>query len=282
MKVKIIKNTRWILLIFFLEIFIVRFITSRRFSIEYGELIFLVVIGLSMFVAFRLLKNKYTNMALFSMLSFLLIGFFPYSHYLCYSSNRDNYSFNPDYLNQRTEAYKKELKYFKDSSYVQELSRNLNKIDVSLKFDYSHIGKEQRIGNYTFILKQFKKEYYLVKGAPRPRNFPEGETNKFLIIKGNEKFNFEMINEDFISETNHFLNQKKMLTNKIKNSKQYIPFSDIWLDSVTGFVFAFIKPLSKTSQIIRLLQLVTAYFFFQMIASWIKQSRSLNIEKVEK
>lgn len=277
-----IINTRWILLILYSSIFIVRFITSRRFSIKYGELFFLVFIALSMFLAFWLLKKNYTNMGFFSILSFLLIGFFPYAHYLCYSSNRDNYSFNSDYLTQRTEVYKEELKYFKDSNYVQELSRNLNKIDINLQFDYSHIGKEQRIGNYVFILKQFKKEWYLVSGAPRPRNYPEGETNKFLIIKGKEKFNFEMVNEDLISETNYFLNQKKLLKNKIKNSKQYIPFSDIWLDSVTGFVFAFIKPLSKISQIIRLLQLVTAYFFFQMIASWIKQSKSLNIEKVAK
>lgn len=282
MKAQKIKNTRWILLILYLSIFIVRFITSRRFSIEYGELIFLVFIGLSMFVAFRLLKNKYTNMGLFSMLSFLLIGLFPFAHYLCYSSNRDNYSFNSEYINQRTEAYKEELNYFKDSSYVQELARNLNNIDINLKFDYSHIDKEQRIGKYAFILKQFKKEWYLVSGTPRPRNYPEGETNKFLIKKGNEKFNFEMVNEDLISETNYYLNQEKLLKNKIKTSKQYIPFSDIWLDSVTGFVFAFIKPLSKISQIIRLLQLVTAYFFFQMIASWIKQSKSLNIEKADK
>lgn len=282
MKVEIIKNRRWILIILYLSIFIVRFTTSRRFYIEYSELIFLVFTALSTYVAFRLLKNKYTNMGLFSILSFLLIGLFPYAHYVCYSSNRDNYSFNSDYLNQRTVAYEEELKYFKDSSYVQELSRNLNKIDINLKFDYSHIGQEQRIGKYVFILKQLKKEWYLLSVAPIPRNYTHGVTNKFLILKGKEKFNFEMVNEDLISETNYFLNQKKMLKNKIKNSKQYIPFSDIWLDSVTGFVFAFIKPLSKISQIIRLLQLVTAYIFFHMIASWIKLSKSLNIEKVDK
>ncbi len=282
MKLKKIKNSRWILLILYSSILIVRFITSKRFSIEYGELIFLVFIGFSMFVAYRLLKKNYTSMGLFSILSFLLIGFFPYSHYLFYSSNRDNYSFNSDYLNKRVQDSKEELKFFKDSNYVQELSRNLNKIDINLKFDYSQIGKEQKIGNYIFILKQFKKEWYQVSGLPLPRNYPEGKTNKFLIIKGKEKFNFEMVNDDLIGETNYFLHQKNLLKSKIKNAKQFIPFSDIWLDSVTGFVFAFIKPLSKISQIIRLFQLVTAYFFFQMIASWIKQSKSFNIEKVIK
>ena len=73
-----------------------------------------------------------------------------------------------------------------------------------------------------------------------------------------------------------------LLNTKIQNPKQFIPYNDIWLDSVTGFVFGFIKPLSKLSQIIRFLQLIAAYFLFHMISSWLKTSKILNISEISK
>lgn len=258
-----------------------RFLISNRFSFKYGELFFLIIVGLSMLFLHNSFKKKYNGMHLFFTLSFLLIGLFPYLHYLCYSSNRNNYSFDSDYLNQRVQEYKQELKYYKDSTEIKDLFDKVIKSEVNLKFDYSVIGKEQSVGEYKFILKQFNKKWYLVSAAPRPRNYPEGSTNKFEIYKGNKKFNFEMINDNLQSELIYFLSQKKQLENKIKKPKQFVHFSDIWMDSVTGFIFAFIKPLSKISQIIRLFQLIAAYFFFQMISSWIKESKRLNIEKIE-
>jgi hypothetical protein len=273
---------RLTIVVLLILIFATRFLLSNRFSLEYGELIFLIIVGLSMLFLYNLFKKKYSGMCFFFTLSFLLIGLFPFLHYLCYSSNRNNYSFNTDYLNQRVLVYKQELKYYKDSTEIKELFNKVNKTEINLKLDYSFIGKKQTIGEYTFILNKFNKKWYQISGLPRPPNYPEGTTNKFEIYKGNKKFNFEIINDDLKSEVIYFLRQKKQLENKIKKPKQFVPFSDIWLDSVTGFIFAFIKPLSKVSQIIRIFQLIVAYFLFHMISSWIKQSKGLNIEKIEK
>lgn len=275
------KILNWIPGILLTFILITRLLISNRFSFKYGELFFLIILSLSLLLLYNIFKKKYTGMAVFSVLTFLLLGFLPYCHYLCYSSNKNNYSFNSEYITQRVNNSRQELKYYKDSTSIKELLVNLKSIDFDLKFNYGVIGKKQFVQNYIFILTQYNRKWYHISSLPIPKNYPFGETNKFIIYKGNKKFKFEMINENLVDELIYFQNQKNLLQNKIKYPKQFVPFSDIWLDSVTGFIFAFIKPLSTTSQLIRLFQLISAYFFFNMISSWIKQSKGLNIEKIQ-
>lgn len=265
-----------------LLILVLRYIWFERFSIENGELIFLILVAVIFFFAHRFFKNLYTNLSKFFILSFLLIGAFPYLHYLIYHSDKKNYTFNSDYLNQRILSYKENLKYYSDTTFVEQMFKNFKNSNISLSTDISAINQNQNFGNYVFILKTVKPSWYQIEGAPIPEGISFGRNNLFEVSDGKKKFFFKTKNGNIKNEIILYLKEKQLLQTQISNPRQFVPFSDIWLDSVTGFVFAFIKPLSTISQILRLFQIITAYFFFYMVSSWLKQSKLLDIEKVEK
>lgn len=263
----------------FFIIFVIRYITEETFSINHGEIIYLVSILLVLFSLYSLTKKKYNNMSIFFSLTFLSFGILPYLHYLAYSTNQENYSFNSEYLSQNTKNYKENLKNYKDSTFILELQSKIFKANLNVKLDDSLLNKKQKIDEYIFILKSIPYKHVSIPGGGIGNRPNDRDINKILeIYKNNQKSaSLKLKSENLKDELDAFLNEKALLDAKIKNPKQFIPFRDIWLDSVTGFIFSFIKPLSKISQIIRLLQLVIAYFLFHMISSWLKLSKSLNI-----
>jgi transposase-like protein len=265
-----------------LLILVMRYAWFERFSIKNGELIFLILVAIIFFLAYRLFKKIYTNLSKFFILSFLLIGAFPYLHYLIYHSDKNNYTFNSDYLNQRILGYKENLKNYSDSTFIEQMFKNFKNSNISLATSVSAINKNQNFGNYVFILKTVKQDWYHIGGAPIPRGISFGRNNLFEVSDGKNKFFFNTKGGNLKDEIILYLKEKQLLQTQISNPKQFVPFSDIWLDSVTGFVFAFIKPLSTKSQILRLFQIITAYFFFYMVSSWLKQSKILDIDNVKK
>lgn len=258
------------LIITTLLIIILKYAFGGDFSIKYGETIYLLLIGVLLFFLYILTSKKYNNMSTFFLLTFLLVGLLPYCHYLLYSNNKDNYSFDNDYLKNNIVNYKKELLRYKDSVSVFELKT----ISYQAKVDTTLKNKQQRIKDYIFVVKDSAN---IETRRPDDRS---PNQKKIDVYKNNKKIatlklNSGLLNDDIA----HYLKEMNNIKAKIKNPEKFIPYNDIWLDSVTGFIFSFIKPLSKLSQIIRLLQLVTAYFLFNMISSWLKLSKSLNVTR---
>jgi hypothetical protein len=264
------RRVSYLLIIAFLLIFILKYIFGGQVSIKYGEIIYLVSVGGLLTYSYILTRKKYSNMSTFFFLSFLLIGLLPYLHYLNYSYNKENYSFNNEYLNKNIKNYKEELKNYKDSVFIFDLKSKLPNTKINLLED-----RKQKIKEYTFIVKSNSKD------DERP-NDRSGE-KEVDIFKNNIRITtLKLESGKLIDGVNKFTEEVNLLNTKIQNPKQFIPYNDIWLDSVTGFVFGFIKPLSKLSQIIRLLQLITAYLLFHMISSWLKISKKLNISEIDK
>lgn len=262
----------------FIIIFVIRYITEETFAIKHGEIIYLISILFVLISLYSLTKKKYNNMSIFFSLTFLSFGLLPYCHYLTYSNNQENYSFNSEYLTQNTKNYKENLKNYKDSTLLLELKSKFYKVNRNIKLDDSLLNKKQKINDYFFILKSIPYKHSSISGSVGGRPNDRGISKIIDIYKNDQKItSLKLKSENFNDEINTYLNEKDLLNAKIKNPKEHIPFRDIWLDSVTGFIFSFIKPLSKISQIIRLTQLVIAYFLFHMISSWLKLSKSLNI-----
>jgi len=268
------------LIITTLLIFILKYIFGGQVSIKYGEIIYLISIGALLFFLFILTKEKYSNMSTFFILTFLLIGLLPYFHFLNYSYNQENYSFNNGYLDKNIKNYKEELKNYKDSVLISELKSEFynSKLNVLLE------NKKQKINEYIFVVKSISE-----KGAVTPNEGPLGRPNdrgnlekEVSIFKNNKKItNLKLGTGNLFDGIDQYKKEIILLNTKIQNPKQFIPYNDIWLDSVTGFVFGFIKPLSKLSQIIRLLQLINAYLLFHMISSWLKITKKLNISEID-
>lgn len=253
-----------------LLISVLKYIFGEELSIKYGETVFLILIAVILYSLFNLTREIYSNMATFYFLTFMLIGLLPYFHYLNYSHDKENYSFNNEYLNKNVENYKEELKNYKDSVFVFELKSKFPNAKITLIED-----RKQTIKEYTFIVKSISKD------EERPND--RGREKEIDIFKNNIRIaTLKLESENLIDGVNKFTEEMNLLNTKIHNPKQFIPYNDIWLDSVTGFVFSFIKPLSKLSQIIRFLQLITAYFLFHMISSWLKTSKTLNISEISK
>lgn len=274
------KNTlsRYTLIISILIIYVLRFVTFERVSIKNGELIFLLLVAVILLCSYFIMKNRYSNMSTFFILTFMLIGLLPYCHYLNYSTDKKNYSFNTEYIKHNINNYKENLKNYKDSIFFLELKSILEKTNRNVEINNSLLGKKQTVKDFTFILKKNEEKWFLISGTPhtpsyRSRAIIDIYKNKLKIKR------LELEYDNLKDEIEFFTKEKDLLNAKIKNPKKFIPFTDIWLDSVTGFVFSFIKPLSQISQIIRLIQLITAYLFFHMISSWLKISKKINIQE---
>lgn len=253
-----------------LFISILKYIFGKEISIKYGETVFLIFLAVILYYLFILTKERYSNMSTFYFLTFLLIGLLPYFHYLNYSYNKGNYNFNNEYLDKNIINYKQELENYKDSVFIFDLKSKFHNTKINLLED-----RKQKIKEYTFIVKSISKD------DERPND--RSREKEVDIFKNNIRITtLKLESGNLIDGINKFTKEMNLLNTKIQNPKQFIPYNDIWLDSVTGFVFGFIKPLSKLSQIIRFLQLITAYFLFHMISSWLKISKILNISEIDK
>lgn len=265
------KNKEFSLIIISsLLISVLKYIFGEEMSIKYGETVFLILIAVILFSLFNLTRERYSNMSTFYFLTFMLIGLLPYFHYLNYSYDKENYSFNSEYLNKNIKNYKEELKNYKDSVFIFDLKSKFPNTKINLLED-----RKQKIKEYTFIVKSISKD------DERPND--RSREKEVDIFKNNIRITtLKLESGNLIDGVNKFTKEMNLLNTKIQNPKQFIPYNDIWLDSITGFVFGFIKPLSKLSQIIRFLQLITAYFLFHMISSWLKISKILNISEISK
>jgi len=72
-----------------------------------------------------------------------------------------------------------------------------------------------------------------------------------------------------------------LLKKELKKPEANIHFSDIWLDSITVFVFSNIKPISRFTQIIQLAQVLTTFIFLYMLTSFLENFKQLKITKKE-
>lgn len=253
-----------------LFISILKYIFGEELSIKYGETAFLIYLAVILYYLFILTKERYSNMSTFYFLTFLLIGLLPYFHYLNYSYNKENYSFNNEYLDKNIINYKQELENYKDSVFIFDLKSKFHNTKINLLED-----RKQKIKEFTFIVRSISKD------DERPND--RSREKEVDIFKNNIRIaTLKLESGNLIDGINKFTKEMNLLNTKIQNPKQFIPYYDIWLDSVTGFIFGFIKPLSKLSQIIRFLQLITAYFLFHMISSWLKISKILNISEIDK
>jgi hypothetical protein len=253
-----------------LLISILKYVFGEEMSIKYGETVFLIFIALILLSLFNLTRKRYTNMSTFYFLTFMLIGLLPYFNYLNYSYDKENYSFNKEYLEKNIKNYKEELKNYKDSVFILDLKSKFHNVKINLIED-----QKQKIKEYTFVVKSISKD------NERPND--RSREKEVDIFKNSIKITtLKLESGNLIDGINKFSREMNLLKTKIKNPKQFIPYNDIWLDSVTGFIFGFLKPLSKLSQIIRFIQLLTAYFLSHMISSWLKKSKILNISEIEK
>ena len=260
------------LITMFLASYTVKFIFSDKYR-NFAEILFLVVITITLFYFYNVYKKLYHNIGNFTITTFLILGAFPFCHYLIYNSDNNNYTFSQEYINLKRNEIKLELNRYKDCNELSKISKKNPPNFLSKKIDDSLMFK-----------KIIYKDYYLKilpnnnLRRPTERGFSD-KIIEFYTIKSKKLGTIYLTSGSLISGINEKIKQRNELVVLLNNPKKNIHFADLWLDSISGFVFSNVKPLTRLPQIIQLFQIFSLFIFAYMMTTFLDSSINFKITK---
>ncbi|MEN2415526.1 hypothetical protein [Flavobacterium mesophilum] len=221
--------------------------------------------------------KQYNNINRFFVLAIFVIIIFPLSHDILFQSTKGNYTFSDDYLSYTKHQTALSLQRHKTDSVLINILHDLPNHLKNMEF-YQMTGKKKIIyNNGYFIIDSHISSNSLAGGGlktPDPSiefyNKESKKTSSLVLSSGTIK---ESIKERLIEREN--------LERKYKNPKLDLHFFDIWLDSMTIFVFSNIKPIGRITQLIQLLQVIFSFFFVYMFSTFLDNFKALKITKKE-
>jgi len=260
------------LLIMLLASYTVKFIFSDKYR-NFAEILFLIVITITLIYFYNVYKKLYYNIGNFTITTFLILGAFPFCHFLIYNSDNNNYTFSQEYINLKKNEIKLELNNYKDCNELNKISKNLSPNLLSKKIDDSLMFK-----------KIIYKDYYLKilpnNNIRRPtKRESRDKIIEFYTIKSKKLGTIYLTSGSLISGINEKNRQRNELIVLLNNPKKDIHFADLWLDSISGFVFSNIKPLTRLPQLIQLFQIFSLFIFAYMMTTFLDSSTNFKITK---
>ncbi|CAD5342625.1 hypothetical protein [Flavobacterium bizetiae] len=224
-----------------------------------------------------ILNRQYNNIFKFFILSFFVVIVFPLSHDLLFQLTKDNYTFSDEYLSYSKLETSILLQEHKKDSLLTKIEHDLPEAIKNMNF-YQTTGK-QKIKYYKgFILIDSHIKPNSLAGGGLKRPYPTIEFyDKELILVAT----LDLLNGTIKESIKERLAEKEYLKRKFKNPKLDIHFFDIWLDSISVFVFSNIKPIGRITQVIQLLQVVLTFFFVYMLTTLLDNFKTLKITKKE-
>ena len=234
---------------------------------------FLVFITIALIYFYNVYKKLYHNIGNFTITTFLILGAFPFCHYLIYNSDNNNYTFSQEYINLKRNEIKLELNHYKDCNELNKISRNISPSFLSKKINDSLIFK-----------KIIYKDYYLKilpnNNVSRPTERESSDKIiEFYTIKSKKLGTIYLTSGSLISGIKEKIKQRNELIVLLNNPKKDIHFADLWLDSISGFVFSNIKPLTRLPELIQLFQIFSFFIFAYMLNTLLDSSTKFKITK---
>jgi len=228
-------------------------------------------------VIYNKYKNKYNNVKYYVILLWLILIIFPLSHYACYSYDKDYYTLNQEYLIHNQDKSELELTKINKSINIDSLLITLPKYILEKKISNNLINKNIKYSNYTIKVRRQKKE------SSSSSNMQNSKSLFFLNKKNALIGSIDEINDEKIIDV---LNEKLKKKTEIKRaafiSKNNIHFGDLWLDSITVFVFSNIKPVNRLPQLLQFFQIITLFIFGYMTTTLMDTFKVFKITKKEK
>jgi hypothetical protein len=231
-----------------------------------------LITSFGLIVIFWVLSYRFlTNVITFSVLLFLLSVVFPVLHFIIYKSDKSNYNFEPQFLISKSKSLDQNSINHIDTFYLNNI---LLSQDSILQNDISKIPHDNII---------FLKDYLLKFEIKPPKLEEQGVQKSVLGIYKSDGLklgtieieNIKTIREAIENEKNIFLAIKNMS----KNPDANILINDFWIESVTGFTFSHIKPISNLSITIRIFQFVIVFLFLAMITNTLRASGKFVLER---
>ncbi|TDW48833.1 hypothetical protein EV144_103350 [Flavobacterium sp. 270] len=260
-----------ILFILIYRVFIVIFTEESTFF----NITFYLILSFTLIVLCIQNISKYNNILTFFCVCGLTFVLFPISHEALFKYTSNNYTSSEDYLTHTKKEITLKLEEYKDVDTLIKIANRLPPKIQNLKIIDSIIGKRYYYKNGSLIV-----EPGLAGMHPQDRErdylyYDIAFYNKNSINIAKVRTESESIIEAIHKKYNKRIELKKIL----KNPELNIQYVDIWLDSVTLFVFSNIKPIGRITQIIQLFQVITSFIFVYMLTTLLDNFKQLKITK---
>lgn len=266
--------TGTLLFILIYRFFILIFLEESIFFNSLFYLILLLFLG----VLFFKYHNKYNNISLFLLLCNLIFVVFPLSHEVLFKYRTNNYTFSEDYLKHSKKEISLKLNDYKDVATLIKISNEFPSKIQNLSIVDSLIGKRYYYKSGFFIIDPGS-----VGIRPQDRERDYQFYDIVFYNKNAKKIATVRTTDESIIEAIHLKHNKSIeLNNFLKNPELNIHYADIWLDSVTIFIFSNIKPIGRVTQLIQLFQVITMFFFVYMLTTLLDNFKTLKVTKKEK
>ncbi|MEL1239769.1 hypothetical protein [Flavobacterium flavipallidum] len=245
---------------------------STFFNISFYLILFLII-G----VLFIKYSSIYNNTSLFFLLCTFLFIIFPLSHEILFKYTSNNYTFSEDYLKHRKREITLQLDDYKDVNKLIKISKELPTKIQNLSIVDSLIGKKYHYKSGFFII---DPESIGMRPQDRERDYQFYDV--IFYDKNSKKTASVRTTDESIIKAIHLKYNKSIeLKKNLKNPTLNTHYADIWLDSVTIFLFSNIKPIGRATQIIQLFQVITSFFFAYMLTTLLDNFKNLKILKKE-
>lgn len=269
------RETRTIITMFIIMLIIpiIRYSENEFFV----KILFYILLITSIILIYKSARKTFNNTVPFIVvLSFLTI-IFPLIHD-CLIKEKNNYALNEDYINHKRIEAELKLRNYQDVdlllAYTEKLPLNIKQ----LRCDDSLTNKKLsfKIG---YIIISAEKEIAYHGGGGGIKNSPKTFDVNFYNNQDLKIGYLKLSNETIIEGINNKKVEKENLDYVINNLRVDAQFIDVWLDSVTIFVFSNIKPIGRIAQIIQFLQVITSFLFIYMLTTFLDNFKQLKITK---
>ena len=239
----------------------------------FNLILFYFIIASEITLIYLCFKNYY-NIKKFFLISLIVIIIFPLLHHVLFKYTSDNYTFNQEYLSYTKHQTSKLLDKHKGESDQYKILETLPK-SIKEKWLIREHNTIQISHSDGYILIDSNQPKSLSGGGlpiPKPSvEFYNKQSKKIAVII--------LTTGQIQKELDSRRSDDESLEKKLKNPKLDIHFFDIWLDSITVFIFSNIKPIGRITQIIQLAQVFFTFIFGYMLATFLDNFQQLKITK---
>lgn len=241
-------------------------------------IIFFIALLAVYIITYQYYKNKYRNLFKFLFLISLITVFFPITHLVMFESDKNNYSYNAEFLEYQTKIIDKEIKLVDDFEVLKKLLKTKEPILLDSTILYNEKDTLIYIDKFKIEIPKAERLRSSLGGGgiPRPLKTP---LRIYSNYSNHELATLHVVRDNIKTSIEAKLKERKELIQFKNNPISYVGYRDIWIDSFTGFILSNIKPVSFLPQIIQIFQVFIFFIIGSILGGFISNSKSFMLEK---
>lgn len=250
----------------------------------YFDIAFCLIEILALILTYVYLRKKFARIGRFLTLISLHILILPGLQVAFFYSDYKQFAFNQDFLDQKVSIANQELKKLEGSDDFVQIIKDKKFSLLQSEIPDSCIGKKYKFDNYSIGFRKAERQ----RNRPNHRKSPSdtlSPPNNYIKIgdiyffDSKKKVSLLISNEKFIDVLTNAIKEREILISFIKNPVLAVRSNDIWLDSISGFLLGNVKPNSRISQMIQLIQVFNLFLLTLVLSEFIIKSNYFSIQQ---